>query len=430
MRVDVVIVGAGAAGCVMAARLSERRERSVLLLEAGAEGDVTPWPDLAVVRTAQQAPSSYVVGLGLGGSAALNGMVMTVGEPADYDEWEHIYGCVGWSWRDVRPWFRRAALPMRRAPRRELGSLSAAMLSAADGAERARLSRTKTGGRASVREVYLDPARHRPNLRVRANALVDRVLFDGRTAVGVALADGEVIEAETVVLSAGALQTPAVLLRSDVDREGVGHGLHDHPSLSVPLTLHSGSGQESALPVTVVAHASHVARNDLQIVAVDTTGGPSLLAAAMRVYSRGQVRLAPSTATTTATTNTVARDLIIEFNMLSDERDLDLLRAAALQIAKLGQHQNVLAVGTLGPVPNTDDSLRGSFGDYFHAAGSCRMGAVGDAKAVVDARCHVIGYQSLVVCDASVMPNLPRANPCLPTVMIAERVSAMLDAKR
>lgn len=424
-----MIVGAGAAGCAMAARLSERRDRSVVLLEAGGDGDVVVWPDVAVIRTSQQPATPYVVGRGIGGSAALNGMVMTVGEPADYDEWERIYGCVGWSWRDVRPWFRRAALPMRRAPRRELGSLSAAMLSAADGAERARLSRAKTGQRASVREVYLDPARHRPNLQVRANALVDRVLFDGRTAVGVALADGEVIEAETVVLSAGALQTPAVLLRSAVDREGIGHGLHDHPSLSVPLTLHSGRGQESALPVTVVAHASHVAHNDLQIIAVDTTGGPSLLAAAMRVYSRGQVRLAPSTALR-STVTTPTRDLIIEFNMLSDERDLDLLRAAALQIAKLGQHQKVVAVGTIGPVPTTDDSLRGSVGDYFHAAGSCRMGAVGDAKAVVDARCHVIGYQSLVVCDASVMPNLPRANPCLPTVMIAERVAAMLDAKR
>ncbi|MEQ1873439.1 MAG: GMC oxidoreductase [Ilumatobacteraceae bacterium] len=421
-RPDVVVVGAGAAGCVVAARLSERIDRSVLLLEAGPDNaePIRRWPSLSATRTPQQQPMGYVSGFGVGGSAALNAMVANVGEPDDYDEWERVYGCFGWSWRDVRPWFRHVALPMRRARRSELGPLSAAVLSALSGAERARLNRTRDGRRASVNEVYLDPARGRANLQVRPNVLVDRVLFEGRRAVGVMLADGETIEAATIVVCAGALHTPAILLRSGVDREGVGRGLHDHPSISVPLTASSARPARSMLAVSVMARASHAATHDLQIVPIDAADGPSLMAAAMRVYSRGQVRLSSSVATV---------DPIVEFNMLTDERDLELLRAAAQLVAATSRQPAVSAVGVAEAISMTDESLRAAVGDYFHAAGSCRMGAADDRLAVVDERCRVIGYQSLVVCDASVMPNLPRGNPCLPTVMIAERVSAMLQSE-
>lgn len=405
MQANVVVVGAGAAGCVIAARLSQRADRSVLLLEAGSD-DARSWTNLSAVRTPQQLATPYVRGFGLGGSAALNGMVANIGEHDDYDEWEREYGCAGWSWRDVRPWFRRIALPQRRARRAELGPLSAAVLKSADGAQRARLTRTADGRRASVKEVYLDQARERSNLRVRSNALVDRVLFEGRRAVGVELANGETIDAETVVVCAGALHSPAILLRSGVEREGVGLGLHDHPSLSMPMSVYNAD--EAGLAVSVVVWATHIARHDVQLMPIDSPHGSSLMAAAMRVYSRGQVRLASSNA---------AVDPIVEFNMLTDERDLDLLRAGAHKAA---------ALASAAEVPLTDDALRAAVGDYVHAAGSCRMGAASDRLAVVDERCRVIGYESLVVCDASVMPNLPRANPCLPTVMIAERVSGWI----
>ena len=143
------------------------------------------------------------------------------------------------------------------------------------------------------------------------------------------------------------------------------------------------------------------------------------MAAAMRVYSRGQVRLSTSDATV---------DPVVEFNMLTDERDLDLLRAAAQLVEKTAGQRAVSAVGVAEAISLTDESLRATVGDYFHAAGTCRMGAANDSLAVVDERCRVIGYQSLIVCDASVMPNLPRGNPCMPTVMIAERVSATLQS--
>lgn len=416
MHADVLIVGAGAAGCVVASRLSERPGRSVVLLEAGSE---TPraWPDLVASRTQAQDARPYLRGRGVGGSAALNAMVTNVGEPDDYDEWERSYDCVGWSWRDVRPWFRRAELPMRRARKRELGLLSAAVLSSANDADRARLSRTADGQRASVNEVYLDAARRRSNLQVRPEALVDRVLLDGRRAVGVRLADGEVIEATTVVVCAGALHTPAVLLRSGIERDGIGRGLHDHPSISLSLTMRDPV-RAASLPVSVVARASHVDRHDIQIIPFESAEGVALMAAAMRVYSRGQVRLAAPDA---------AVDPVIEFNMLADERDLELLRATAQETLQIASSDAVSTVAVADEVAITDDWLLGAVGDYVHAAGSCRMGAISDPLAVVDELCHVIGYESLVVCDASVMPNLPRANPCLPTVMIAERVSAMID---
>lgn len=417
-----MVVGAGAAGCVVAARLSERSDRSIMLLEAGADSTepIRSWPHLTATRTPQQQPTSYVSGLGVGGSAALNAMVANVGEPDDYDEWERVYGCTGWSWHDVQPWFRRVALPMRRPRRRELGTLSAAVLQSVSGAERARLNRSRDGQRASVNEVYLAPARGRANLQVRVDAQVDRVLFEGRRAVGVVLADGETIEAATVVVCSGALYTPAILLRSDIDREGVGHGLHDHASLSVPLVSSDHHAAIAACPVTVVARGSHATRNDLQVVPIDAAEGPSLMAAAMRVRSRGHVRLAASDPMV---------DPIVELNMLTDEHDLELIRAAAHLVNATARQRGVSAVGVAEVISLTDEALRAAVGDYFHAAGSCRMGAANDPLAVVDERCRVIGYQSLVVCDASVMPNLPRGNPCMPTVMIAERVSAMLQAE-
>jgi choline dehydrogenase-like flavoprotein len=346
-------------------------------------------------------------------------MVAMVGEPDDYDEWERVYRCAGWSWRDVRPWFRRVALPMRRPRLRELGPLSSAVLSIPSAA-RARLTRTVDGRRASVNEVYLEPARARGNLQVRPDSPVDRVLLDRRRAVGVSLAGGETIEAAMVVLCAGALHSPAVLLRSGLDREGVGRGLHDHPSLSVPMALRESRERPNTLPVTVVVRASSATTNDVQVIPVDSADRSSLMAAGMRVHSRGQVRLSDVDAT---------RDPIIDLSMLSDERDVDLLRAAADQLSRIADDAHVASVATPAAIPSIDEALRSAIGDYFHAAGSCRIGADDDPMAVVDSRCRLIGYQSLVVCDTSVMPNLPRANPFLPTVMIAERVSAWLQSE-
>jgi choline dehydrogenase-like flavoprotein len=517
---DVVIVGAGAAGCVVASYLAEHSDASIALIEAGGL-DTDPFIHIPAgfakilasgrhIWNYETIPQHgtrrlYASGKVLGGGSSINALCYVRGQPRDYARWQEAVGNTGnWSYEDLLPVFIAqesndtfhdefhgidGGLAVQQP--KGINELNQYCLKAFqeyglpynpdyNGRSQIGVSPVQSNvghqRRCSAADAYLRPHLASGRVTLLTDQTVVRVLFENNRAVGIELSgdDGKIWAGE-VVLSAGALHSPKILMHSGIgpaqqlrdhgigviiDSPEVGENLHDHAIVPVRAHVKGHLGYQAAAQGlgTVKAGLRYFATKDgpasgngietvshwnpsdftadptiqcyhVPIIAVDgisPTGdhpGVTFELVVLQPRSRGWVRLADSDPTSMP---------LINPNFVGDERDLKAAVESVRAIRKVMAQPSLAGVieEEIDPGPHVQsdteigDWVKSAVTTMFHPVGTCRMGK--DDRAVVDARLRVRGVDGLRVIDASIMPNITSGNTNAPTQALARHAAAML----
>lgn len=522
---DYIIVGAGSSGCVLADRLSADRSHRVLLIEAGGEdtdplirmpmgvGKTLADPKLMWYYTTEPDEGNafrgriWVRGKTLGGSSSVNGMMYMRGQPEDYDHWETL-GNIGWGWRDISRCFREienhelgddgvrgVGGPMHISIQSHRSPLTEAILQAGAGLgvpHKEDLNRPdqegigytpvtiKNGRRVSAADAFLKPVRHRPNLHVLTDTLVNRLVFEGRRAVGVDCTQSTSRHygaAKDVILCAGALHSPKILQLSGIgpaahlqqlgidvvaDSPGVGANLREHKVLTLQLRLkhrYSHNQQLQGLRLYanalryMIAHKGVLAstydvtafvrtdpalmRPDAQLtfwslstqkggamMQLENHPGMLIMGYPLRTESEGSVMIQ---------SRDPSAPPVIRTNFLTAEYDRKVMIGLFQTMRRFCARPELTAMIAEetfpGPAVKSDAQIIEAARQdetCMHAVGTCRMGR--DDRAVVDDALRVRGVSGLRVMDCSVMPTQVSGNTNGPVIAMAWRAAEKILA--